>query len=174
MANKRTIIIEAINEGGATKESLMKTAEVNAPGFASQLSYIRMSGQYPMVDENGVFYMGTEEDFEASKAARASKPKVALSPEEMRTKLEKKSKRAATAQTNAAKKAENNPDDKVIVLKSQVADMQLEICEIELGRHQEEFPDLEDSENVEVEEVEEGDTGSYEETPNEGEDEELM
>jgi hypothetical protein len=144
MANKRTIIKERIEEGGATKEILMEVSDTNAAGLASQFSYLRMGGVFPVADENGVYSLVDEATWEEHKASRAAKPKVQLSPEDMRIKLEKKVTRAASAQTNAAKKADKDPDNRVLELKAKVAEMQLEICEIELGQHEAEYPDLTD------------------------------
>jgi DNA-directed RNA polymerase delta subunit len=144
MANKRTIIREAIkaNPGELTKAQLMELAEVNAAGFASQLSYLRMSGVFPVMNDDGKFILITEEDWEAHKADRASgKETVDLTPEEMLAKLEKKASRAASAQTNAAKKAKDSRDD-IDKLKAKRAELDLKICEMELGRFQAENPDV--------------------------------
>lgn len=144
MANKRTTILEAIEAqpGELTQEQLMELAEVNKAGLASQLSYIRISGKFPVKNEEGKFILITEEEWEARKAERASgKDKVELTPEEMLTKLEKKATRAASAQTNAAKKAKDSGDD-VDKLKAKKADLELKICELELGRFQAENPDV--------------------------------
>lgn len=168
--NKRTIIKEAIESGEYTKEQLMEKADVNAAGFASQLSYLRMGGIFPVADsETGIFKIVTEAEWNELQANRKSgKPKEELTPATMRAKLEGKAKRAASAQTNAAKKAENSPDDKVLGLKAQKAALELEICEIELGQHQSEYPDLEDEIDESVEEVD------TEDEDEDGDDEDLM
>lgn len=160
--NKRTIIHEAIVAGGATKESLMEVASVNAAGLASQLTYLRLTGIYPMVGEDGVYFIGTEEEWNEHKTNKTGKPKEELTPEGMREKLEKKAARAASAETNASKKAKDNKGDKILQLKAKRAALDLEICERELGAHQAEYPDLEDA-SSEPEEVGGGDESGADE-----------
>lgn len=147
MSNKRTIIKEAIESGEYTKAQLMEMAEVNSDGFASQLSYLRMSGVFPVADpDTGIFKLITEAEWEEAKAQRGkSTPKEPLTPAAEREKLEKKASRAASAQTNATKKAEADPDNKVLALKAQRASIDLEICEMELGQHQADYPNLDDA-----------------------------
>ena len=145
--NKRTIIREAIeaNPGQLTKAQLMEMASLDKPeGFASQLSYLRMSGVYPVANEDGKFILLSEAEWTERQAGRASgagKAAEELTPEQMREKLEKKAQRAATAQTNATAKAKSTGDE-VDKLKAKRADLDLKICEMELGRHQADYPDL--------------------------------
>ena len=145
--NKRTIIREAIESGDFTKAELMEKASVNAAGFASQLSYLRMGGIFPVADPTtGIYKIVDEATWTSMQNDRkAGKPAEELTPAAMRAKLEGKAKRAASAQTNAAAKAKDQPDSKLLKLKSKRAALDLEICEIELGQHQAAFPDLEEA-----------------------------
>jgi len=145
--NKRTIIREAIESGDFTKAELMEKASVNAAGFASQLSYMRMGGIFPVADPTtGIYKIVDEATWTSMQNDRKTgKPAEELTPEAMRAKLEGKAKRAASAHTNADKKSKDLPGDKLLKLKAKRAAMDLEICEIELGQHQAAFPDLEEA-----------------------------
>lgn len=145
--NKRTIIREAIESGEYTKAQLMELASVNAAGFASQLSYMRMGGIFPVADPaTGIYKIVDEATWTSMQSDRKTgKPAEELTPEAMRAKLEGKAKRAASAHTNADKKSKDLPGDKLLKLKAKRAAMDLEICEIELGQHQAAFPDLEEA-----------------------------
>lgn len=174
--NKRTIIKEAIESGeNYTKEQLMELSDTNAAGFASQLSYLRMGGIYPAANpDTGFFELLSEEEWNARRASRGTgAAKEELTPEQERAKLEKKAKRAASAQTNAADKAEKNPGDKVLALKAARAKIDLEICELELGIHQTAFPDLEDTGDASADGTEdlgtEEDVDEFDEEPEDGE-----
>lgn len=165
LKNKRTIIREAIESGNFTKAQLMELASVNAAGFASQLSYLRMGGIFPVADpDTGIYKIVDEATWtEMQSTRKAGKPAEELTPEALRAKLEGKAKRAASAQTNAAAKAKDQPDSKLLKLKSKRAALDLEICEIELGQHQAAFPDLEEAmdatEATEVPAADETDSG---------------
>lgn len=145
--NKRTIIREAIESGDFTKAELMEKASVNAAGFASQLSYMRMGGIFPVADPTtGIYKIVDEATWTSMQNDRKTgKPAEELTPEALRAKLEGKAKRAASAHTNADKKSKDLPGDKLLKLKAKRAAMDLEICEIELGQHQAAFPDLEET-----------------------------
>lgn len=145
LKNKRTIIREAIESGNFTKAKLMEKASVNAAGFASQLSYMRMGGIFPVADPTtGIYKIVDEATWTSMQNDRKTgKPAEELTPEALRAKLEGKAKRAASAHTNADKKSKDLPGDKLLKLKAKRAAMDLEICEIELGQHQAAFPDLE-------------------------------
>lgn len=145
--NKRTIIREAIESGDFTRAELMEKASVNAAGFASQLSYMRMGGIFPVADPTtGIYKIVDEATWTSMQNDRKTgKSAEELTPEAMRAKLEGKAKRAASAHTNADKKSKDLPGDKLLKLKAKRAAMDLEICEIELGQHQAAFPDLEEA-----------------------------
>ena len=145
--NKRTIIREAIESGDFTKAELMEKASVNAAGFASQLSYMRMGGIFPAADpDTGIFKIVDEATWNEMQSSRKSgKPAEELTPEAMRAKLEGKAKRAASAHTKAEAKSKASSGDKLLKLKAKRAAMDLEICEIELGQHQAAFPGLEEA-----------------------------
>jgi hypothetical protein len=138
---KRFTILEAIKKGGATKESLMDLAKVDEKGLASQLTYLRMSGQYPVKGSDGIYTLSTAEDWAAKRATVGTgAATVTLSPAERLARAEKRSKRAASAYDAAKAKKDANPNDRVSELNFIKAEAELEIAEIMLGRAQAEAP----------------------------------
>ena len=127
--NKREIIAEAINAGGATIESLMEVAEVNKAGLSSQFTYLRLTGKYPVKDDNGVFSFVDEEAWNEMKAsASARKPAApAKSPEE---RMEALVKRQAKLQAAFSKKEDALL--KLNRLRLQKAEAEVLICNIEV------------------------------------------
>ena len=131
--NKREIIAKAIEAGGATKESLMITAEVNAAGLASQFTYLRLTGKYPVKQEDASFKFVTAEEWEAMKAS-ATTGRVAgpsKTPEEQIIVLEKRQAKQVAAldkrtEAYAADKSKLNK------LKLQRANVELDITLYEL------------------------------------------
>jgi len=154
----RDQIYEAIMAGGATKESLLELTGTTEKGLASQMTYLRMTGRYPMKNEDGTFRIATEEEWEAHKAASGtSSSGAALTPEERVEKAQKRSNRASTAFTNASKRLEANPDDRLTQLKAKKAECELEIAEIELGVAESALRDAPVSDDPDIEEAEDGD-----------------
>lgn len=151
----RDQILEAIKKGGATKESLLELTGTTEKGLASQLTYLRMTGSYPVKGEDGVYSLTTAEEWEARKATTGVGGKP-LTPAERLEKAEKRSKRAASAYDNAKAKKEANPEDRVAYLNFIKAEAELEISEINLGRAQAEVneapeaPETVDEETVET------------------------
>lgn len=136
---KRDVILDAIKAGGATRESLMEAAGVNKAGLASQISYLNLIALgrgtgFPLTDGNGVFYLGTKEEYEARAAKRASgtstKPKTA---EEMLEAARKREDRASAKFTNCKRKheASNTEESK---LRLQIAELELQLASILLGK----------------------------------------
>lgn len=135
----RDDIKKAIEEGGATKESLLELTGTTEKGLASQFTYLRMMGTCPMKQTDGTFKIVSSEEWEAHRSSGAT-GKV-LTPQERFEKAGKRSKRAATAYDNAKKRAEANSDDRLSHLKFVKAEAELEIAEIELGKAEAAIPD---------------------------------
>lgn len=132
---KRDIIKMAIEEGGATKESLMAVAEVNDKGLASQLTYLRMGRVFPFRDpDTGVYRLLSEEEHETMAANRPSKAaSVKRTPLQLVTTAQRKVDRACSAVDRFTKMANANPEDTLLAKKKAHADLTLEIAEIEQG-----------------------------------------
>ena len=133
--NKREIIKAAIALGGMTTEKLCEIAQVDPKGLASQMTYLRLTGVYPMKGEDGVFYMGTAEDFDAKKNAGSGKAAVVLTPEQRLEKATKRETRAAAAHTTAEKRYEANKT-RENELRLAIAAAELELASILLGQEQ--------------------------------------
>jgi len=131
--NKREIIAELIEAGGATKEKLMEAAEVNAAGLASQFTYLRLTGRYPVKGEDGVYRFVSEEEWEAMKAEAAAR----RGSSKKRTPAEKKElieKRLAKAQDAYVRRKEAFEKDKTELnkWKFKKAEAEVEIANLEL------------------------------------------
>ena len=146
--NKQTIILEAIKAGGATRESLMTAAGVNKAGLASQLAYLNSRGlamaevdpakaEFPIVDENGVFFMGTNEQYEAKRSSTASgftaKPKTR---EEVAEAAQKREDKASAAFSKADQKAKDNPNDAILAKIAEIRRGEMELASMKLSRVQ--------------------------------------
>lgn len=84
---KRLILLDKINEGGATRDSLMLAANCTPSSFNTNCSYLRMMGQYPVTDEEGVYRIVDETEwkdiqFRKHEEAKARKVASTKSPEE--------------------------------------------------------------------------------------------
>lgn len=137
--NKAMRVLALIKEGGATKESLMAGIDVNKAGLASQLSALNARGlniaevdeskaEFPMVDEKGIFYMGTLEQYTAKRSAAPGVGKKALTKEELIEFAQKREDKASATATKAKDKLEANPSDSVLALRAKIAEAQLELA----------------------------------------------
>lgn len=133
-APKRDIIADAINAGGATKETLMETAEVNSAGLSSQFTYLRLTGKFPVKDDDGVYSFVSEDEWETMKAdafARRGTVAAKRSPEERQAALEKRYAKLEEAVAKATERAESG-DSEILALKATRAQLDLDICDLEL------------------------------------------
>jgi hypothetical protein len=163
----RDQIKEAIEAGGATRESLLELTGTTEKGLASQFTYMRMMGNCPMKQADGTFKIVSAQEWEDHKGASSGAAASSLTPEQRVEKAEKRSKRAAAAYDNAKKRAEANADNRLYELKFIKAEAEFEIAEIELGKAEEAFmysshiseveeeEDLEDEEDEDLEEEDE-------------------
>lgn len=144
--NKQTIILEAIRAGGATRESLMQAAGVSKAGFASQLAYLNSRGQamaevdktkaeFPLVGEDGVYFMGTLEQYEAKRKAfgASAKPKTA---KDVIDAAQKREDRASAAYSKAEQKAKDNPNDVIFAKTAEIRKAEMELASMKLSRVQ--------------------------------------
>ena len=165
----RDVIKTAIEQGGATKESLLELTGTTDKGLASQMTYLRMMGNCPMKQEDGTYKIVSAEEWDAHRSAGGGTIGKILTPAERVEKAEKRSKRAATAYDNAKTRKEANEGDRLCELKFIKAEAEFEISEIELGKAEQAFADAPPEEPTE--EVE--DDGTEEELEVEFTEEEL-
>lgn len=144
--NKQTIILEAIKAGGATRESLMQAASVDKAGFASQLAYLNSRGQamaevdktkaeFPMVGEDGVYFMGNLEQYEAKRKTfgAVAKSKTA---QEVIDAAQKREDKASAAYSKAEQKAKYNPNDAIFAKVTEIRKAEMELASMKLSRVQ--------------------------------------
>ena len=133
--NKREHTLWLINQGGATNETIEKTVDITNKSRGTIFAQLRLMGHYPMADENGVYHIGTLEEFEAKKAAAAAnrKPVKTLTPEEALARAKKRESNAAKALTTATAKLGLNPDSRELQLRHRIAELDLERASVLLS-----------------------------------------
>ena len=98
---KREIIKSLIEQGGATKESIMKDAEVSPSSLNTNFLYLRLMGFYPVADtETGVYKLISEAEWnefqkEKEERAQARKARPTASLKEMFLAAVKRNRRAS-------------------------------------------------------------------------------
>jgi len=153
----RDLMKKAIEEGGATRESLLKLTGTTEKGLASQFTYMRMMGNCPMKQEDGTYKIVSSEEWEAQKGSKG--PSTYLTPAERVEKAEKRSSRAATAYDGAKTRYESDKDNKLKELKFIKADAELQIAELELGAAEEIFANAPpEADSIEEDNIEEDDS----------------
>lgn len=160
----RDEIFNAIEEGGATKQSLLDLTGTTEKGLASQMTYLRMMGKCPMVKEDGTYKIVSTEEWESYKASRVSKTAgKTLTPAEKVERAQKREQRASTALDNAKKRADSDPDNRLFKLQVVKAEAELEISSIELGKAEEELASAPQEETDAADDVSEGPHPTYDE-----------
>lgn len=171
MADKkpnRLIIKEMIEAGGATKESIATELEITKASLATNFTYLRLMGFYPIADEDGVLSFTDEngwKELQDQKAAKAgSKSTSKKSPAEQYAAVNKKLERLQKAADSAIERHSKDEDSEVLTLKKQKAEIELRLAEIEKQDLEDQYdddeltlPEPEVEENEEVEVVEDAD-----------------
>lgn len=134
-ANKREHTLWLIEQGGATNESIEAATEMTNKSRGTIFAQLRLMGKYPMADENGVYHIGTAEEFEAKKAASAAnrKPAVALTPAQALEKAKARETKASKALTTASARLNMNPDSRELQLRHRIAELELELASVLLS-----------------------------------------
>lgn len=134
-ANKREHTLWLIEQGGATNESIEAATEMTNKSRGTIFAQLRLMGKYPMADENGVYHIGTLEEFEAKKAAAAAnrKPTVALTPAQALEKAKARETKASKALTTASARLNMNPDSRELQLRHRIAELELELASVLLS-----------------------------------------
>ena len=169
---KRLVIKEAIEAGGATKENLMEIANCSSASLATNFTYLRLMGHYPVKAEDNTFSFVTEEAWEALQAERKAKAvtrKTATpkTPEATLAAAEKRLDRCAKAHVSAATKLEQF-DNEVTNLRFQIASAEHRLAELALEDAKANMPEVDES----IETVESPDETV--ESPDETEVEEVV
>lgn len=134
-ANKREHTLWLIEQGGATNESIEAATEMTNKSRGTIFAQLRLMGKYPIADENGVYHIGTAEEFEAKKAASAAnrKPAVALTPAQALEKAKARETKASKALTTASARLNMNPDSRELQLRHRIAELELELASVLLS-----------------------------------------
>lgn len=130
--NKREIIAELIEAGGATKESLMIGAEVNSAGLSSQFTYLRLTGKFPVKADDGTFKFISEEEWTSMKEAAGSRSTAAGPKKAPKEVLETLLKRQAKLQEAYAKRQEAGDKSPIGKLKLKKAEVEVDIINLEI------------------------------------------
>lgn len=145
---KRDIVIETIEAGGATMESLIEAADCKYASIMSIFSMLRLMGQCPVkdvpvtvTDDEGndtevmTYRLVSVEEWEAIKAEKSANAKTKRqpkrSPEEQLEALNARIEKLSTAKDAAQLKADDFPSSEVLQLKAEKAAIELRIVEIE-------------------------------------------
>lgn len=133
--NKREHTLWLIEQGGATNEIIEETVGISNKSRGTIFAQLRLMGKYPMADENGVYHIGTAEEFEAKKAAAAvnRKPRVALTPAQALEKAKARETKASKALTTASARLNMNPDSRELQLRHRIAELELELASVLLS-----------------------------------------
>lgn len=133
--NKREHTLWLIEQGGATNEVIEETVGISNKSRGTIFAQLRLMGKYPMADENGVYHIGTAEEFEAKKAAAAAnrKPRVVLTPAQALEKAKARETKASKALTTASARLNMNPDSRELQLRHRIAELELELASVLLS-----------------------------------------
>lgn len=133
--NKREHTLWLIEQGGATNEIIEETVGISNKSRGTIFAQLRLMGKYPMADENGVYRIGTADDFEAKKAAAAAnrKPRVALTFAQALEKAKARETKASKALTTAGARLNMNPDSRELQLRHRIAELELELASVLLS-----------------------------------------
>jgi len=157
--SKREIIAECIEAGGATMESLMAAAGCKYASVMSNFSMLRLMGKNPVKDvpvestnEDGetvtelTYRLVSNEEWAAIKADKAANAKTkkapARTPEQMLEILTKRVDKATKAEAVAIDRAAVS-DSEILGLRSQKAEIELQIASLELSDFQDKNPGVE-------------------------------
>lgn len=137
---KREIIARLIEAGNATKETLLEGAETTVKGLSTQFNYLRLTGRYPVANEEGIFRLVDAETWSAIKAERkaaAAAKKKGLTPEARVEKAEARVDRAIKAFNSISESVSAHPENELYKLMLTKADLECKIADMILEMAQE-------------------------------------
>ena len=148
--SKREIILETIEAGGATMETLVAAAQCKYESVMSCFSMLRLMGKCPIKDvpvtkidpetneEKQVltYRIISADEWAAMKADQASNAKKrstpARTPEERLAIAQKRVEKLTAVLTKANERANADQENSLLQLRAQVANLELQIAQIEL------------------------------------------
>jgi len=134
---KRLTIKRMIEEGGCTRESIREDLGITTTSLATNFTYLRLTGFYPIADDDGVLSFTDEDGWEEYKAERAENAKKRKSvstktPQERYDALVKRIARWKAALKFADDRLSNDPDNELLDLRQQKVDLEVKIAELEM------------------------------------------
>jgi len=134
----REKIKEMIESGTYTRKMIQEELGLSAASLATNFSYLRMMGFYPIVaeenKESGILSLTDKETWDTMKAASAGARSTAAAktPKERYEALDKRLTRVSKALKLAADRAAANEDVELLQLKKDRAVLDVKITEIEI------------------------------------------
>jgi len=155
--SKREIILNAINEGGATMETLTVAADCKYESVMSNFSMLRLMGHCPVkdvptdVEGEFTYRIVDRETYDALLADRKANAKTAgpaKSPREVFAAAQKRVTRCAKTLENAEKSAEGKKDKltklrlKKAKIESEIADFQFDAASANFNPEEADVPEV--------------------------------
>ena len=147
---KRLAIKRMIEDGECTKDILKKELNISAASLATNFTYLRLMGHYPITNDDGFLDFTDAEGWEVlqeEKAERAATRKTVSkkTPQEQYDAIVKRVARAFAAANSAESRATDSPDNEMLDLRSQKAEIEHTIAVLEHNAIVEKF-----SEEIEI------------------------
>lgn len=130
---KRLTIKRLIEEGSYTRDAIRKELQLTRSSLATNFNYLRLMGNYPIPNENGILSFTDENGWKEFKLKRSqnSKKKSTKTPQELYDLLIKRIIRCNKSVAHIKGRVKKNPDDSLLKLKQEKAELDLEIAETE-------------------------------------------
>lgn len=144
---KRLVIKQMIEDGGCTKKSILEATGISSASLATNFTYLRLMGHYPLTDKDGVLSFTDADgwaEIQSEKALNAKSSKVSKSTKTPQTQYEQLVARVAKLETAAdkAKKLASESDDQMVQLRNIKADADLGMARITLQDLLNKFSDV--------------------------------
>ena len=143
---KRIIILEAIKAGGATRDSLMELAAVDTKNLASQFSYLRLMGMYPIKDDKGIYRIATKDEVEKIKLDRPS----ASSTADPKKRFAQLTKKLATLKAKIVKQVPQETGS-IRDINAKIDALSCTVCQLQLAELKKKHPDIEKTSHINLE-----------------------
>lgn len=130
---KYEIVLEAIEAGGQTMESLMELIESkSARGVSNQFKFINVLKKFPVADEGGIYRIVGEAEYDeltkSSAKAKEAEKKWTKDPQSKRATLESRLASKISKMNAAKAKFDADPSSAVLKLRNTIA-----VCEFHLA-----------------------------------------
>jgi hypothetical protein len=140
---KQDIVVKMVKEGIHTREEIKTAADCTAGALASYLSGMRNAAKYtgeaicPVQNENGIYSVVTFAEADAAKAEKVSIRTSAgpkKTPAERLAQAETRVTRCGNLLAKAKERLDENPDNRELQLRHQLAEINSELANIEFTK----------------------------------------